>query len=100
MGTLLFKTVNKEVACTPFVTRSIEPQRQASGFITAAPRTNLVALTVLAAHESLGLLPGSQVYVPQEFANSAWGKKVMKLDGVGEFILVPADQIYLTLPVG
>lgn len=91
----IVKTVGKDVACTPFTTRSIEPVKQASGFVTAAPRTNLVPLRVVADYDLLELTAGDLVYVPQEFCNTPWGKRVLKVEGVGEFILVPADQVHL-----
>ena len=92
---MAIKTINKDVACSCFVTRSIEPQRHASGFVSAAPKTNLVALSVKADYSTLGLVTGDIVYVPQEYCNSAWGKRVLTVDGVGEFILVPAEHIFL-----
>lgn len=92
---MAYNTVNKDIACTPMSAHAVEAVKQASGMYIAAPRTNLVALTVLAGYEPLGLVVGDLVYVPQEFSQFPWGKRKLKVEGVGEFILVPADQVHL-----
>ncbi len=95
---MAYRTVNKDIACSRFPNHGVEAVKQASGFITTAPRTNLVPLSVLADYEPLGLKVGDQVLVPLEFANAPWGKRVLKVEGIGEFILVPADQAHLVKP--
>ena len=89
------RTVNKDIACSPFPTHAVEPQRNSSGLVLAPLRTNLVPLKVLADYEPLKLVAGDVVYVPLEFANSTWGKRKLTVPGVDEFILVPADQVHI-----
>lgn len=91
------RTVNKDVACTPFPAHAVEAQKLPSGLVLCAPRTNLAALTVMADYEPLKLHKGDVAYVPLEFANSVWGKRKLTVPQVGEFILVPADQIHLVV---
>jgi hypothetical protein len=93
------KTVNKDIACSPFPAHSVEPKKLASGFVMAAPRTNLVPLKVLADYAPFGLYVGDTVWVPLEFSNSVWGKRRLDI-GQGEFILVPADQVHLVTDQG
>lgn len=94
MKTYVVTTVGKEVACTLFPAHAVEPQRQASGFVTAAPRSNLIGLKVVYGYLPLNLVAGDTVYVPLEHANSPWGRRRLKLSETDvEFILVPVDQI-------
>jgi hypothetical protein len=90
-----YRTANKDVACTPFPTHTVEPKKTASGFLVAVPRTNLVPLTVLAAYEPLGLRAGDTVYAPLEYSKAPWGAKRLTVEGIEEFILVPTEFIYL-----
>lgn len=90
---MVFRTVNKDIACSPFPTHAIEPAISKSGFITAAPRATMCALTVRAEYMPLDLQRGDVVFVPLEFANSVWGKRRISVLGLDEFILVPAEQV-------
>lgn len=90
-----YRTANKDIACTPFPNHTVEAKKTASGFLVSAPRTNLVPLTVLADYAPLGLHAGDIIYSPLEFSKSPWGARKLTVAGIEEFILVPAEQVYL-----
>lgn len=92
-----FRTVGKDVACSPFKTHTVEPVKQASGFVMAAPRSNLIPLIVMAEYTTLGLMPGDTVFVPQEYCGTAWAKRKLYIPGIEDFILVPSEQVHLVL---
>jgi len=93
-----FRTVSKDVACSLLPLHAVEGQKLSSGLFIAAPKTNLVPLTVKADYLPLGLYTGDTVYVPLEEGQTSWGKRKLNVAGIGDFILVPGEKICLVAP--
>lgn len=90
------RTAQKEVACTPFAPNTSAPTKNEAGIYSMSPRTNLVPLVALADCDELGVSAGDTVYVAAEQANAAYGRLKMRVTpDIGEFIMVPAEQVRL-----
>ncbi len=88
------KTVNNVVCCEPPASLSIKIERQ-SGFATAAQKTSLLKLKVLAKFEDLKLNVGDYIYISYENTSNVWLKSqyALPLDSTKSCVLVPSSSI-------
>lgn len=85
---------NGFLACSPFKTTEITPDKSNKYFVTPENKNSLEALTVL--HGTAEIPPGSTVYVLTSHKQSAWAtpNSIVTLEGQA-FIFVPVQDIRL-----
>lgn len=83
-------TPNKEIACEPFQSRSIEKKGADTGFVTIGQGDSMTALRVV--FRSATYLPGSTVWVRSDRCQQGWAKKIYDIDG-RRFIMVPEGEV-------
>lgn len=92
-------TLNKLVACTPFVKLTAAPSEKKGGLHMADLKVKLQELEiVMFSDHDPSLAPGTKVFVRGDAVTQNWAKEVWTQDGV-EFILVPVTAIqYVNTP--
>ncbi|SRR6266851_4640023 len=94
-----FVTPNKVVAATPFPRYDIETKVK-SGFAQINQKNDLTALTAVASkpwqkYSFDQITHGTKIYVDASKYITPWAKKIYHLPELGDFILVPDEEIVL-----
>ena len=89
-------TQNKQVAVTPFPTRSIEQTVLKGGLIGVAQKVRLTELTVVLPTEDGKFRPGMRVFVRGDLAVQEFSANIHEIEGK-TFILLDDNKIQLVI---
>ena len=87
-------TMNKQVAVSPFPTKSIKPVVMKGGLVGVAQKVELTSLDVILPSEDGRFKPGMKVYVRGDIAVQDYTNNIQNIGGC-TFFLLPDSAVML-----
>lgn len=87
-------TMNKQVAVSPFPTKSIKPVVMKGGLVGVAQKVELTPLDVILQSEDGRFKPGMKVYVRGDIVVQEFANNVQNIGGK-TFVLLPDSYVQL-----